>query len=58
MEDETIAGDLHVKWQVRLVAVLPVEVEAGVTEVKLARFLKREDAQDGDDLEGALMELA
>jgi hypothetical protein len=53
MKDETIAGDLHIEWRGGLEAVLPVEVEAGVVEIKLARFLDGEYAQDGDDLKGA-----
>ena len=53
MEHQAVAGDLHVEGGGGVEAVLPIEMEAGVVEVKLTGLLDGEDAQDGDDLLGA-----
>ena len=53
MKDQTVARDLHIERRCGLKAGLPVEMKAGVVEIKLTRFLDGKDAQDGDDLEGA-----
>jgi len=53
VEGEAIAGDLHVERGGGLEAVLPIDMEARVIEVELAGFLDREDAEDGDDFQGA-----
>jgi len=53
MDDEAVAGDLHVERGGGVEAVFPVEVEAGVVEIELACFFDGEDAEDGDDFLGA-----
>lgn len=39
VQDESVAGDLHVERQVGLEAVFPIDVEAKIVDVKFAGFL-------------------
>jgi hypothetical protein len=44
MQNKTIPGELHVKRRIVVEAMLPVEMESEIVEVKLARLLDGKDA--------------